>query len=104
MTEPTTSELGEIKQIVSDSLHQIRTRALRDAPVYLQHVSSAESQLIQAIEQKYILKSKVIEAIGADEKEEFISDYYDKGREANQLRKSIRQTLNLVEENINEKA
>ena len=41
-----------LRDLTSDALHQIRTRALRDAPIYLQHVSSAESQLNQSIQEQ----------------------------------------------------
>lgn len=39
----------EAAALVGKALHQIRTRALRDAPVYLQHVSAAENELQQSI-------------------------------------------------------
>lgn len=34
-----------VADAIKQSLHQIRTRALRDAPVYLQHVNAAEQTL-----------------------------------------------------------
>ena len=37
---------------IKDALHQIRTRALRDAPVYLSHVSMAEMALNEAFEKQ----------------------------------------------------
>lgn len=39
----------DVQKLVASALHQIRTRALRDAPVYLQHVSAAENELQQSI-------------------------------------------------------
>lgn len=37
-------------ELISSALHQISTRALRDAPVYLEHVSSAKHGIGQAID------------------------------------------------------
>lgn len=48
---PTQESSDDIAVIVRDALHQIRTRSLRDAPVYLSHVNSAELDLKRAIEQ-----------------------------------------------------
>ena len=38
------------EDLFSSALHQISTRALRDAPVYLEHVSSAKQSLERGID------------------------------------------------------
>lgn len=35
----------ELDKIISDAFHQIHTRALRDAPIYLSHISIAKDTL-----------------------------------------------------------
>jgi len=50
-TQPSTSDYEKKRDAaVSNALHQMRTRSLRDAPVYLQHISSAEHDLKQSID------------------------------------------------------
>lgn len=49
-----------INDMVRDCMHQIRTRALRDAPVYLSHVSIAQHTL------KISIKSMIEEAVAAE--------------------------------------
>lgn len=50
MTNPHTCS-EDVQKAVSIALHQIRTRALRDAPIYLQHISIAEKELQQSLVQ-----------------------------------------------------
>jgi hypothetical protein len=45
----TTKEDMSVETLVKSALHQIRTRSLRDAPVYLQHVNYAENELVAAL-------------------------------------------------------
>jgi hypothetical protein len=66
---------------ISSALHQIRTRSLRDAPVYLNHVSMAEMEMKQAIDEL------VLAVIGEDEKE-FKQWTYEQHR--NMLRDEVR--------------
>lgn len=53
--------MSKLDETINDSLHQISTRALRDAPIYVGHVSNAKSSL------KNEVKNLMLELIGEDE-------------------------------------
>lgn len=57
MTTPPSNTNGEDE--LRTIFHRMRTRALRDAPIYLQHINEAEN----AIRELYLLRSDVIEAV-----------------------------------------
>ena len=59
----------DLQQDISSALHQIRTRALRDAPVYFQHVISAEitlNKLVSGLYTQQQVEQMMNELIGED--------------------------------------
>ena len=55
----------ELKESIKSAFHRIRTRSLRDAPVYLSHVNEAEHEVAQLID-AYIA-AMLEDVIGEDE-------------------------------------
>lgn len=55
-----TTEPSELREQIKKITHRIRTRALRGAPIYLQHVSEVEDYLMALIED-YCTKARIDE-------------------------------------------
>lgn len=93
------SQYDFIDEVLRSSLHQISTRALRDAPVYSGHVQMAKrdarEKLIKAIEERFIeretfkLNAKIVDKFNEDN----IRLYYTLNSEVEKQIKELQLTI-----------